>query len=126
MNIPQDIALFIFHSLPISDKRNLIRTCNEYHKLTHLMKQIEKDFIKMIDIVNHNYFLMLNTYCFLVSFPQRVKILKQTFLFWLNYSNVFVNWNLGFRTKRVFCNEINIDVNGSIRGVVGRSTRNIF
>ena len=45
----QDILQLIFNICPITDKRNLIKTCKTCHKLSILMPNIEKDFQKMIN-----------------------------------------------------------------------------
>lgn len=45
-----DIISIIFNFCPITDKRNLIRTCHTYNKLSKLMPKVEKEFQKMINI----------------------------------------------------------------------------
>ena len=58
-NLIHDIILTIFTYLPITDKRNLIRTSTLFHKLSAHMPQIEKEFQKMINdtkfLISINY-----------------------------------------------------------------------
>ena len=49
MNIPRDIVRIILNILPITDKRNLIRTCTAYAGLSEIVAQAASDFQKMID-----------------------------------------------------------------------------
>ena len=45
----QDILRIIFEYCPITDKRNLIRTCKLCYKLSFLMSNVEKEFQNMIN-----------------------------------------------------------------------------
>ena len=51
----QDILRIIFDYLPISDKRNLIRTCNSCYKLSILIPNVEKEFQEMINSTKYLY-----------------------------------------------------------------------
>ena len=48
MNLPNDLIRIIFHHLPITDKRNLTRTCNTTQQLSDPLQHAIIDFHKMI------------------------------------------------------------------------------
>ena len=48
MKIPYDTILIIFHHLPITDKRNLMRTCKDCINLSDLIKRAAKEFYKTL------------------------------------------------------------------------------
>jgi hypothetical protein len=53
MNLLPEIIKIIFSFLPISDKRNFLRTCKTYHQLHILMKKYENEFRKMINEIDY-------------------------------------------------------------------------
>ena len=44
MNIPYDIVRVVFSDLPITDKRNLTRTCREHQTLIDMLRLAVEDF----------------------------------------------------------------------------------
>src|SRR5438045_743190 len=58
LDIVPDIINHIFYSLPITDKRNFIRTCKTFYNLSRFMAQIEKEFQKMIN--DTKFFFSMN------------------------------------------------------------------
>jgi hypothetical protein len=65
MNLSNDIFRVIFGNLPITDKRNLLRTCQEYAQQSELMEQATTEFFEMIDTTKYviDYGTDLTTLC---------------------------------------------------------------